>query len=63
MAELYMICQAPKKYWREFPHGTHNETVEEPGYFAYFDEFIRKVVIKAEGDMASNEKEPEKWVR
>lgn len=43
MARLYHICKAPKT-WREFPRGSHNDTVAEPGYFQYIDDFLERVV-------------------
>ncbi|TGZ76447.1 alpha/beta-hydrolase [Ascodesmis nigricans] len=42
MKTLYNLCNAPK-VWREFPNGTHNETVAEPGYFERIYEFILAV--------------------
>lgn len=43
MARLYKICKAPK-VWRELPNGSHNDTVAEPGYFQYIDDFLGKSV-------------------
>jgi fermentation-respiration switch protein FrsA (DUF1100 family) len=43
MARLYKICKAPK-VWRELPNGSHNDTVAEPGYFQYIDDFLGKFV-------------------
>lgn len=39
MARLYKVCKAPK-VWRELPDGSHNDTVAEPGYFQYIDDFL-----------------------
>lgn len=44
MKRLYSVCQAKVKVWKEFPDGTHNDTVAEPSYFDYIQEFIRKHV-------------------
>jgi hypothetical protein len=46
MAQLYRLCRAKTKIWREFPKGTHNDTVAEPGYFAYIEDFISKHVAR-----------------
>ena len=44
MKHLYSICQT-EKVWRDFPDGTHNDTVAEPGYFNYIEEFIRQYIV------------------
>ena len=44
MKRLYKVCQAKVKIWREFPDGTHNDTVAEPSYFDYIEQFIREHV-------------------
>ena len=46
MAQLYKICKSQTKVWRDFPNGTHNDTVAEPGYFAYVDDFITQHVAR-----------------
>ncbi|KAK4997882.1 bem46 protein, variant [Elasticomyces elasticus] len=46
MKTLYEICRSPTKMWRELPYGDHNNTVAEPGYFAFVEEFIRDHVAK-----------------
>lgn len=43
MKHLYNICQT-KKMWKDFPDGTHNDTVAEPGYFNDIQKFIREEV-------------------
>lgn len=43
MARLYKVCRTVK-VWRELPNGTHNDTVAEPGYFQYIDDFLGKFV-------------------
>ncbi|KAI9697646.1 MAG: hypothetical protein M1836_004596 [Candelina mexicana] len=45
MKELYSICKAPTKIWKELPNGSHNDTVAEPNYFRYIGEFIRDHVL------------------
>jgi hypothetical protein len=44
MKRLYNVCKAKVKIWREFPDGTHNDTVAEPNYFGYIEQFIREYV-------------------
>ena len=44
MTELYSICKARKKIWREFPNGRHNDTVAEPNFFDYIVEFVRDLL-------------------
>ncbi|KAG8623198.1 hypothetical protein KVT40_008174 [Elsinoe batatas] len=41
MKELYSLCKARTKVWRELPHGDHNNTVAESAYFHYIEEFLR----------------------
>ena len=40
MKELYAVCRAKRKTWKEMPNGTHNDTVAEPYYFNHVIEFI-----------------------
>ncbi|KAF1998066.1 BEM46 family protein-like protein [Amniculicola lignicola CBS 123094] len=40
MAQLFKVCRAETKIWKEFPQGSHNDTVAEPGYFTYIDDFL-----------------------
>ena len=40
MKTLYGLCTAPVKIWKDFPEGSHNDTVVEEGYFNAIDEFI-----------------------
>lgn len=58
MAQLFNVSRAREKVWREFPNGSHNDTVVEPGYFDYIDEFIRKVVISRKGYSAGEKGSP-----
>ena len=45
MRELYSSCCADTKIFKEFPNGTHNDTVAEPGYFQYIADFIHQHVL------------------
>ena len=40
MKELYTLCKARTKVWKELPNGTHNETVAEEHFFEYLVEFV-----------------------
>ncbi|KAI4088709.1 MAG: hypothetical protein LQ348_006385 [Seirophora lacunosa] len=44
MKQLYSICQVEKKIWREFPNGSHNDTIAEPGFFDRIVEFVRDLM-------------------
>ncbi|KAF2281016.1 BEM46 family protein-like protein [Westerdykella ornata] len=46
MAQLFKLCRSQPKILREFPNGTHNDTVAEPGYFVYIDSFIAEHVAR-----------------
>ena len=48
MDELYRICRAPVKIWREFANGTHNESIVQPGYFANIADFVNEYILKSE---------------
>lgn len=41
MKELYTLCRAKTKVWKELPHGDHNSTVAAPGYFYFVDDFLK----------------------
>lgn len=45
MRDLYRVCRAKTKIWKDFPNGTHNETILQPKYFDYIEEFITKEVM------------------
>jgi hypothetical protein len=45
MKTLYSLCTAPVKIWKDFPQGSHNDTVVEEGYFNAIDEFILVEVL------------------
>ncbi|KAI4260754.1 MAG: hypothetical protein LQ352_000146 [Teloschistes flavicans] len=43
MKELYASCRTTKKIWRDFPNGTHNETLAQPYFFDYIVHFVREL--------------------
>jgi hypothetical protein len=45
MTRLFEVCKAPK-LWKELPNGSHNDTVAEPRYFQYFEEFLSEFVAR-----------------
>lgn len=45
MKRLYQICRSEPKFWKELPHGDHNNTVAEAGYFHFVEDFIKNQVI------------------
>lgn len=40
MKTLHTVATTKIKIWKEFPNGTHNDTVSEDGYFDAITEFI-----------------------
>lgn len=44
MKTLHEVCVCPVKIWKEFPNGTHNDTVGEEGYFETIHDFLNQVV-------------------
>jgi hypothetical protein len=46
MKTLFDVSKANTKVWREFPNGSHNDTVAEPRYFHYIDQFIVSEVLE-----------------
>jgi hypothetical protein len=46
MSQLFQLCRSQPKIWKEFPNGTHNDTVAEPGYFNHIDSFIEEHVAR-----------------
>lgn len=44
MQQLYSICKAPKKIWRVFPNGMHNDTIAEPYFFDFVLEYVQDVL-------------------
>lgn len=45
MKELFRLSKAKNVVWKELPYGDHNNTVAEPGYFNFIDEFLKKHVL------------------
>ncbi|KAF1344054.1 alpha/beta hydrolase BEM46/Esterase/lipase/thioesterase [Delphinella strobiligena] len=43
---LYELYQSGPKVWKELPHGDHNSSVAEVGYFNFVDDFLQKFVVK-----------------
>ena len=41
-----MYRKSKDKIWRELPEGSHNDSVAEPGYFDYIEEFIQHQVLE-----------------
>jgi hypothetical protein len=48
MKMLHEKCRAATKIWKEFPEGSHNDTVAEEGYFEAINDFVNDHVIKVE---------------
>ncbi|KAF1838641.1 alpha/beta-hydrolase [Decorospora gaudefroyi] len=45
MTRLFQVCKAPK-VWKELPNGSHNDTVAEPRYFQYIEDFLSECVAR-----------------
>ena len=45
MKGLFDLCKARTKIWKEFPDGSHNDTIAEAGYFDYINDFINAQVL------------------
>ena len=45
MKELFELCRAKVKIWKELPNGSHNDTVGEPYYFEYISDFIDNEIM------------------
>ncbi|KUL82892.1 hypothetical protein ZTR_09015 [Talaromyces verruculosus] len=45
MSQLFELCKAETKVWRELPNGGHNDSVAEPNYFDYIRTFVVDYVI------------------
>lgn len=45
MSQLFEVCKAETKVWRELPNGGHNDSVAEPNYFDYIRAFVVDYVI------------------
>ncbi|KAF3154091.1 hypothetical protein TWF569_000927 [Orbilia oligospora] len=46
MRRLHEISKAPIKVWKDFPNGTHNDSVMEVGYFENINDFINDEVTR-----------------
>ncbi|EPS44527.1 hypothetical protein H072_1498 [Dactylellina haptotyla CBS 200.50] len=46
MKRLHHVSQASVKVWKELPNGSHNDSVLEPGYFEYINDFINDEVMR-----------------
>ncbi|GAB7353266.1 hypothetical protein MBLNU459_g3773t1 [Dothideomycetes sp. NU459] len=46
MKRLFNLCESKPKVWKELPHGDHNSSVAEPGYFYFINDFINEYVLK-----------------
>lgn len=46
MKQLFDLCESKPKIWKELPHGDHNSSVAEPGYFHFVNDFIQEYVIR-----------------
>ena len=47
MKELYAVCRAKRKTWKEMPNGSHNDTVAEPYFFNHVIEFVNIELSKS----------------
>lgn len=45
MKQLFKLCKSPTLVWKELPHGDHNSTVAESGYFYHIEDFFAKYVV------------------
>ena len=45
MSQLYKVCNAKTKIWKDLPNGKHNDSILEPGYFDYIADFINDNVL------------------
>ncbi|KAF1845839.1 alpha/beta-hydrolase [Cucurbitaria berberidis CBS 394.84] len=46
MVKLFQVCRSPDKVWKELPNGSHNDSVAEPRYFQYIEEFLSEFVAR-----------------
>ncbi|KAF1815671.1 BEM46 family protein [Eremomyces bilateralis CBS 781.70] len=46
MKALFDSCRSDAKSWREFPGGTHNDTVAQPNYFESIQEWAFDYVVR-----------------
>lgn len=45
MKQLFQLSKAKTLEWKELPYGDHNNSVAEPGYFLFVEEFLRHHVL------------------
>ena len=45
MTQLFAISKSNRKIWRTLPHGGHNDSVAEPGYFEHILSFVTEEVL------------------
>lgn len=50
MRDLYDGCKAKTKIWKSFPHGHHNDTVAEEGYFDAIWKFLTEEIASGGAD-------------
>ncbi len=53
MRRLYELCQSPTKTWKPLPHGDHNSSVLEKGYFEAIQVFMES--LGSHGDYTMKE--------
>ncbi|KAJ6259887.1 hypothetical protein Dda_5531 [Drechslerella dactyloides] len=46
MKRLHQVAGSSTKVWRELPDGSHNDSVMEPGYFEYINDFVNDEVMR-----------------
>ncbi|KAF3912115.1 hypothetical protein ABW21_db0204840 [Orbilia brochopaga] len=46
MKRLHQVAGTATKVWKELPNGTHNDSVMEPGYFEFINDFIHDEVMR-----------------
>lgn len=45
MKQLFRLSKAKTVVWKELPNGDHNNSVSEPGYFNYIEDFLARYVM------------------
>jgi abhydrolase domain-containing protein 13 len=48
MKKLFRLCKSSTVVWKELPHGDHNNSVAEPGYFYFIEDFIKSHILGRE---------------
>ena len=46
MKQLFRLSKAKNVVWKELPYGDHNNTVAEPGYFSFIEDFLKRQVLR-----------------